>query len=234
MVNNFKLPNRMYLLPMELPGTRDKKEMMTRNDMIENAKVNHYKTGWVRVGYRIFEAVLVPVTEDVFNEKMREEYREQQKAKVDGRCVISINGVSIRCPLRIPNPLYSKKGQPKTLKKDCAACKYNTLDKPDFNTMSLSHSGIFDEDGEEYVMDPPCGIIDEGTLYEIYCVKVLEFVEKRFRDNVEIMELKLRGYSDTEIAKKLHMHRNTVGNRMKDMKEELLEFLENLFVLYRH
>lgn len=233
MVRYFKQEDGSYLFPMELAGKLCEEDRMARAADIFTAKKEGYRIDFAKFGYRIFEAVLIPVTEERFKELVRDEDNRQKAARVDGRCMIS-NGCGglIRCPERIPNPLYGEEGQPKTLKNDCATCIYNTLDKLDYHTQSLSHSGSFDENGEEEDMEIPCGIASNGQLYEFYCEKVLQFVEKRFPDNLETMRLLLQEYSKKETAEELDVHRNTPRNQINSMKEELREMLDDLFAMF--
>lgn len=233
MVRNFRQEEGIYLFPMELVNKKRKEEKEARKADICMANHEGYKIDWVKFGYRIFEAVLIPMSEEKFKELVRDEDNRQKAARVTGRCMISNgDGCLIRCPERIPNPLYGEEGQPKTLKNDCATCIFNTLDKLDYHTQSLSHCGNFNEDGEEEDMEIPCGIAGKGDLYEMYCEQVLTFVEDKFPDNVETMKLLLQEYSRTEAAEKLGLHRNTPRNQVSSMKQELTGMLDNLFAMF--
>lgn len=233
MVKNFRQEDGTYLFPMELAGKKCNEDRMARAADIYTAKQENYKIDFVKFGYRIFEAILIPVNEERFKMLVRDEDNRQKAARIDGRCPISNGkGGVIRCPERIPNPLYGEEGQPKTLKNDCATCIYNTLDKLDYKTQSLSHSGTFNEDGEEEDIEIPCGIASDGDLYEFYCKRVVEFVEKNFPDNVETMKLLLQEYSRTDAAEALGLHRNTPRNQINSMKKELTEMLDSLFAMF--
>lgn len=234
MVKNYKQEDGIYLFPMELAGRKCEEDRAARAADIVKAKLEGYRVDWVKFGYRIFEAVLIPMPEARFKELVRDEDNRQKAVRVEGRCMISNgSGGVIRCPERIPNPLYGEEGQSKTLKNDCSTCIYNTLDKLDYHTQSLSHSGNFNEDGEEEEMEIPCGIASNGELYEFYCEKMLQFVEDRFPDNVETMKLLLQEYSRTETAEKLGVHRNTPRNQVNSMKEDLTKMLDDLFAMFR-
>ena len=233
MVKNYRQEDGTYLFPMELAGKKCEEDRMARNADVTVAKQEGYRVDYVKFGYRIFEAVLIPVTEEKFREMVRDEDNRQKAARIEGRCMIS-NGCGglIRCPERIPNPLYGEEGQPKTLKNDCATCIYNTLDKLDYHTQSLSHSGNFDENGEEEDMEIPCRIAGNGELYDFYCDRVLQFVGEKFPDNVETMRLLLKEYSRTEAAEELGIHRNTPRNQVNSMKKELTDMLDGLFAMF--
>lgn len=234
MVKNFRLEDGTYLYPMELAGKKCEEDRMARAADIAQAKIEGYKVDWVKFGFRIFEAVLIPMSEEKFKELVRDEDNRQKAERVEGRCMISNgNGGLIRCPERIPNPLYGEEGQPKTLKNDCASCIYNTLDKLDYHMQSLSRSGNFTEDGEEEDMEIPCGIASDGALYELYCEKVIQFVEEKYPDNLETIKLLLQDYSRSEAAKELNIHRNTPRNQVNAMKDELMEMLDGLFSLFK-
>lgn len=233
MVKNFRQEDGTYLFPMELAGKKCEEDRTARAADIKKAKLDGYKVDWVKFGYRIFEAVLIPMSEERFKELVRDEDNRQKATRVEGRCMISNgNDGLIRCPERIPNPLYGEEGQSKTLKNDCATCIYNTLDKLDYRIQSLSHSGNFNEDGEEEDVEIPCGIADNGELYEFYSEKVLAFVEEKFPDNLETMKLLLQEYSRTETAEKLGVHRNTPRNQVNAMKDDLMGMLDNLFAMF--
>lgn len=230
MVKNFRQEDGTYLFPMELAGKKCEEDRAARAADIKKAKLDGYKVEWVKFGYRIFEAVLIPVTETEFKRLVRDEDNRQKSVRVEGRCMISNgSGSLIRCPERIPNPLYGEENQ---LKNDCATCIYNTLDRLDFRTQSLSHSGNFNEDGKEEDMEIPCGIADNGELYEFYSEKVLAFVEEKFPDNLEMMKLLLQEYSRTETAERLGVHRNTPRNQVNAMKDDLMGMLDNLFAMF--
>nr|WP_302136465.1 hypothetical protein [uncultured Schaedlerella sp.] len=232
MVKNYRQEDGTYLFPMELAGKKCEEDRAARVADVAKAKLDGYKVDWVKFGYRIFEAVLIPMSEERFKELVRDEDNRQKAVRVEGRCMVSNgNGGLIRCPERIPNPLYGEEGQPKTLMNDCSTCIYNTLDKLDYHTQSLSHSGNFNEDGEED-MEIPCGITSNGELYEFYCERVLQFVEDKFPDNVETMKLLLQEYSRTETAEKLRIHRNTPRNQVNSMKEDLTKMLDDLFAMF--
>lgn len=234
MVKNFRKEDGTYLFPMELAGKKCEEDRAARAADIKKAKLDGYKVDWVKFGYHIFEAVLIPMSEERFKELVRDEDNRQKAARIEGRCMINNgNGGLIRCPERIPNPLYGEEGQSKTLKNDCATCIYNTLDKLDYRTQSLSHSGNFNEDGEEEDMEIPCGIASNGELYEFYCGRVLEFVEDKFPDSVGTIKLLLQEYSRTETAEKLGIHRNTPRNQVNSMKKELTEMLDSLFAMFK-
>lgn len=233
MVKNFKQEDGTYLYPMELAGRKCEEDRAARAADIRLAKLEGYKVDWVQVGYRVFEAVLIPMSEERFKQLIQDEDRRQKAARIEGRCPIpNGRGGVIRCPERIPNPLYGQPGEPKTLKNDCVNCPYNTLDKPDYSTKSLSHSGIYNEDGEEMEMEIPCGFMPDADKYEYYCNEVLRFVEKNYPDYRDTMELLLQDFEKKEVAERLGVHRNTPTNQVNAMKDELRELIDNLFSMY--
>lgn len=234
MVRNYRQEDGTYLFPMELAGRKCAEDRMARTSDISTAKWEGYKVDWVKFGCRIFEAVLVPVSEEEFKEFVRSEDNRQKATRIEERCMVGNGkGELIRCPERLPNPLYGEEGQPKTLKNVCTSCAYYTLDKLDYRTQSLSHSGNFDEDGEEEDMEIPCGITSNSSRYELYCRRVIDFVEKRFPGSVEMMKLLLQEYSKAEIAEELDIHRNTPRNQVNTMKEELREMIDDLFEMFK-
>lgn len=228
MVKVFRQENGSYLIPMELP-----KDEMARAALLESAKLNGYKMDWVQWGFRKFEAILIPGTEQEFHEYIKEESNNQKRLIREGRCIIGSDaGGAKRCPERIPNPLYGEPGQPKTIYNDCSSCPHNKNGIYG-HLVSLSHSGENGDDNEEYDDDIPVNIAGNGELYEQYCKSVLDFVEERFPDNLETMKLLLQEYSRTETADRLGIHRNTPRNQVNSMKDELTEMLDGLFAMYR-
>ena len=234
MVTNYSQEDGTYLFPMELSGRKCEEDRMSREADIKLAKHKGYRVDWVKFGCRIFEAVLIPVSEENFKAMVRDEDNRQKAARIEGRCPISNGkGGVIRCPERIPNPLYGEEGQPKTLKNDCSTCIYYTYDRLSYATQSLSHSGRYNEDGEEEDLEIPCRIAGGGDIYEMYCEKVLELVKEKFPENLEMMEMLLQEYTRKETAEKLGIHRNTPQNRINSMKEDIMNLLEGMFEMFR-
>lgn len=228
MVRLFRQEDGRYLIPMELP-----KDEMARAALLESARLNGYKVDWVQWGFRKFEAILIPGTEQEFHEYIKEESNNQKRLVREGRCIIGSDaGGAKRCPERIPNPLYGEPGQPKTIFNDCTSCPHNK-DGRFGHMLSLSHCVGSGEDAWEHDDDIPVGIAWDGDMYEQYCENVLDFVEKKFPDNLETMKLLLQGYSRTEAAERLGIHRNTPRNQVNSMKEELTEMLDCLFAMFK-
>lgn len=215
---------------MELPEKKSPEEIQARAALLQSAKLNGYKVDWVQWGFRKFEAILVPGTEHDFHEYIKEESNSQKRIIREGRCIIGSDAGGVkRCPERIPNPLYGEPGQPKTVYNDCVTCPHNK-DGCCGHMASISHSGEYSEDGEEYDIDIPVGIAPDDYIYEFYCEQVMEFVRKKYPKAEGMMELLLQGMEKTEIARTLGVHRNTPGNQLKAMKEDLLKFIDTILI----
>ena len=228
MVTIFKQDDRSYITPLELPEGK-----YERQQMLEYAKNHGYKVDWVKYGYRTFKAVLVPGSEGVYRTIINEEDMKQKMAQLDQRCLIpSDMGALKRCPLRVENPDYhGEDGEKKTIYNDCENCPYRDQEHRQTSAPeSLSNSGELSEDGEPTDEDIPVGIAPGGMLYEKYSGAIKDYVREKYPSYYESIAMMLDGYKMKEINEKLHLNKNTVKLRIKRIRKELQEFIDNICI----
>lgn len=99
MVRNYRQENGTYLFPMELAGRKCQEDRTARAADILKAKLDGFSVDYVKFGYRIFEAVLIPVTEERFKDLVRDEDNRQKVVRIEGKCPISNGNGGIICTL---------------------------------------------------------------------------------------------------------------------------------------
>jgi len=203
--------------------------------------------GKSRLGFRVFDAVMVPckkVEQDekgiqVFVETSEEEQREiylelikdemnaQEDIKQDGRCSIPDGkGGLKRCPCRMPNPGYSPdNGQPKTLPVECKGCRYEPF-KATHTTIQFSYERTMAKN------DPPMAIRKyEGERYLRLQKGFVNYVWEREPELADLAYLLTQEYSKSEIAKMTDNPRTTIVSRAKKLMELACEYLDDTAVL---
>lgn len=126
-----------YFFPMEITASADK----------EYARLNGLEVGRAMLGYRTFEAIMIPCKRKTHDAQGRDVYLDtpseeqhriyktysqdeldrQEDERMDGRCLLpSASGKNVkRCPRRIPIPAYVLGGnQPKTIANKCEGCPF--------------------------------------------------------------------------------------------------------------
>lgn len=228
MTTRFKQKDGSYLIPMELPESDDRQTMMTL------ARIKGYKIDWVRWGYRIFKAVLVPGTEEQFRAYIGEEDRRQKAARVDGRCPVPDGrGGVMRCPERLPNPEYNGEGDAKTIKNDCDTCVFYTLHKKDYSTAvfsDLEHDSM-DEDGEEIPFEIPVGMLPEADVYEMAVKAILRMVKQKHPQRHDDIKLRLEEYNRKEVGEMLNKPSSSVYKLGIQLTRDILDVIEDLWFL---
>ncbi len=213
------------------------------------AKEHALVIGRSRLGFRIFDAVMVPCKDtatvhgrevfidtpsDVqrrrYLELIKDEMNAQEDAKQDGRCSIpdGRGGVK-RCPCRIPNPEYVPGGDmPKTLPIRCEGCKYETTRQAHtvFEMSALDHEGD-DGDTQPYEVPTPENYYD-AARYERMRKHFVAFVEERNPKLAPLAEALTLELTKSEAARMLGDATSTVGSRTDKLKKLALEFLDNV------
>ena len=228
-----------YFFPMEVEDPVDK----------EYARLNGLEVGNAMLGFRTFEAIMVPCKNKTYDFAGREVYLDtpseeqhriykamckdeldrQEKVKQDGRCdVPAIHGGLKKCPLRIPNPAYVPGGdQPKTLAKSCEGCPYERF-KQAHTTIELSCLDHESEDGEMEAYEVPAPKSNyAGDRYEELADGFVAFVRERKPKLASLAELKVDELNLTDAAKELGKSISTVDSQAKKLQELLIEFLDN-------
>ena len=213
------------------------------------AKERGLEIGRTRLGYRVFDAVMVPCKEtatvhglEVFIDTpseiqhqrylafIRDELAAQDATKQDGRCNIpdGHNGLK-RCPCRIPNPDYVPGGDmPKTLPVRCEGCKFE-LYRQAHTVIELSALDREDDSGEmeSYeIPSPKCSFAADHYLK--LREEFVAFVKGRNPKLAPLAEKLTDEYTKSEAGRELGDASSTVTSRTDKLKKLLEEFLDNV------
>ena len=235
-----------YYFPMEVKGPADK----------EFARLNGLEIGHVRLGFRCFEAILIPcknttidaegntvyldtpgeVQRRRFLELIRDEMKWQDEVKQDGRCPIPDgNGGVKRCPCRVPNPDFvsgrDEGKKPKTLPVKCEGCVYEQF-RQAHTTVTFTCLDHENEDGEmeSYEAPAPANYY-EGERYERMREAFLEYVKEHNDKLTDLAELLTLEYNRSEAARALDMPASTAASRRELLKELCRQFLDSTIII---
>lgn len=232
-----------YYYPMEVMDSADK----------EYAKLNGLEVGRAMLGFRTFEAIMIPCKTKGYDAKGHEVYLDtpseeqnrifkayaqdeldrQEQMKQDGRCQLpAANGKGVkRCPLRVPNPAYIPGGnQPKTIAKKCDGCPFERF-KQAHTTIELSCLDHEGDDGEMESYEIPAPRSNyAGDAYLKLREEFLAFVRERKPKLAALAELKVDELNLTDAAKELGKAISTVNSQTKKLEELLIEFLDNAII----
>ena len=214
----------------------------------EAARAAGLEIGKTRLGYRVFEAVMVPCRrmesqngKDVYAdtsaeeqhklylELIKEELNSQAQAKTDGRCEIPDGkGGMKRCPLRVSNPNYVEGSDlPKTIAVKCEGCQWEELKKA-HTVIQISALDQEGDDGDEIPYEPAAP--SEGFAADRYIElanRFVEFVEQRDPRLVPLARQRVMEFSITEAARRLKDAKSTSISWNNKLKEMVVEFLDN-------
>lgn len=213
----------------------------------ELARERGLEVGRAMLGFRIFDAVMVPcrntatvngkevfidtpseVQRQRYLEYIRDELNRQASSQQDGRCCIrAANGKTKRCPLRIPNPDYLPGGtQPKTIPVKCEGCPY----EPFRQAHTVVELSCFDHEGENgetepYEISAPESYY-EADRYEDLADEFVAFITARKPRLSPLAEKLVKEHSLTEASQELGRPTSTVHSQIKKLQELLNEFLD--------
>lgn len=213
------------------------------------AKESGFEIAKTRLGFRVFEAAMIPCKDTDRDERGREtfvetpttiqrhrylelikdELNDQEDIKEDGRCIIPDGrGGTKRCPLRIPNPDYAPgNGQPKTLPVRCEGC-VNEPYKCAHTYIPSSALSHIDSSGEVTPFEPPVPYMyGEGEKYLRLKNGFVEFVRKRQPELAALAFLLTEEYNKSEIAELTADPRTTIVSRAKKLMGLAREYLDN-------
>ena len=232
-----------YFFPMEVKSKADKAA----------AKAQGLEVTWTRLGYRTFEAVMVPcknvvrdangnetyidtpseVQRERYLELIKAEMNEQEAAKEDGRCNIPDGrGSYIRCPVRTKNPAFVPGGdEPKTLPVTCAGCKYEPF-KHEHTVITHSDLTMVNpETGDEIPFEAASpDLYNEADRYMRLSTAFVDFVRTRAPELVGLARMLTQEYSRSDAARTLDIPISTAGSQKQRLMKLLLEFLDNCFI----
>ncbi len=232
-----------YFFPMEITDSADK----------EYAKLNGLEIGKAMLGFRTFEAIMIPCKNKGYDAKGREIYLDtpseeqyrvykalckdeldsQEKIKQDGRCLIpNGRGGVKRCPIRFPNPAYfSGNGQPKTIANKCENCLFEQF-RQAHTIIELSCLDHVDENGETEPYEPPTPRnYYAGDHYEELGKDFVDFIKMRKPKLAPLAELLVQQYNLTDASEKLNQSTSTVHSQRKKLEELMNEFLDTVITL---
>lgn len=213
-----------YYFPMEL----------RHKDAIAWAKEQRLDICRTRLGNRVILAAMIPCKDTVkdgsgneifidtpeekqhqrYLEYIRDELREQERAKWDGRCMIPDGrGGLKRCPYHVPNPTYTpENGQNKLIRVRCEGCKYEPF-KQEHTVIELS------------CMDIEIEFHDDQ--YESVRQDFLDYVTKQNPQLTELADLLTKHYNKSEISKMISKPRTTLNYKAKLLAALLREYLDD-------
>lgn len=184
----------------------------------------------VRINSRQFRALIVPATQEEYENFMREEDREQKEKAYWERCPISDGKGKIKqCQPRIPNPDYGKvPGATKTIANRCETCPVYLAWKNKSKLTSLEKM-LFNDDGEEIeCAELGKDMISRGDLADKVRDILLETVVDKHSRYAEIVKLILDANMNINKAcEKLGMNPSGVYKAFgsKSMQEDVIEAL---------
>lgn len=242
-----------YFFPQQIVEDGCDDPVRTKKAAVEYAKLHGLEIGWSRLGFRVFEAMMIPCKKRkknpdgtlsdeflptsseeqhrIYLELIKDEMNSQEDIKQDGRCQIPDgHGGVKRCPRRIPNPDYKPDGNmPKTLAVKCEGCKYEPY-KNEKSTVNFSTlSGGEDEDEEKVPYEPESPrAYNSGSQFEKLREEYLAFVMERDPKLYELADLLTLEYSKSEAGRELDTASSTVTSRMKKLKKLTEEFLDTV------
>ena len=233
-----------YFFPMEVMDSADK----------EYARLNGLEVGPAMLGYRTFEAIMIPCKRKTYDAKGREIYLDtpseeqrriykaltqeeldrQEEERMDGRCPLpkaSGKGMK-RCPRRVPNPDYVPGGdQPKTIAKKCEGCSFERF-KQAHTTITLS---CLDREGEDGDMEPyevPAPRSNyAGDRYEELAEGFVAYIKEHKPRLLPLAEKLVQGYDLTDAAEELGKSTSTTFSQKEKLKELVTEFLDTVITI---
>ncbi|MCD8301303.1 MAG: hypothetical protein LUC41_09105 [Clostridiales bacterium] len=221
---NTKTGEIEYYFPMELTPETEK-------DFRELIEHENYQVGMARLGCRTFKAVFIPVSEEEYHDLSREELHEQERARLDNRCIISDgHGRAITCPRQLPNPAYVEDGsEPKNLENRCTDChQFQSFNRAGRSILFCDLSG-YDRFGDpvDYEPEAPTGYL-EAWKYEMLCEEYIDYVKMIKPRYAELAKLLTQGYSQVEACERLNKSDSTINSQVKVLRDLLEEFLQTV------
>lgn len=234
MVTRLVLEDGTFLVPHEIPeGDRE-----YESALLESAKYDEtYKDAkhkpfidTVRHNARTFRALLVPATQEEYEEFTHEEDREQKEKAYYDRCPISDGRGKIKqCPRRIPNPDYGKvPDATQTIANRCETCPIYRAWKNKSKFTSFEKM-VFNDDGEEIDhVDFSTGMMSRGDLLDRVRDIVLDVVVEKHSHYAGVVKKMLDENMNTNQAcEELDMNKSGVYKALgsKSMQTDVLEAL---------
>lgn len=232
-----------YFFPMEVTSAADK----------EYARLNGLEVGKAMLGYRTFEAIMIPCKHktrdaqgrDIYLDTPSEEQRRiykaycqdeldrQEEARMDGRCPLpTASGKGMkRCPRRVKNPAYVPGGgQPKTIPNRCEGCPYERFKQAHtvIELSCLDHEG---DDGQMEAYEVPAPRSDyAGDRYEELAEEFVAFIKARKPRLAPLAEKLVQEYNLTDASAELDKSISTTFSQKEKLQELVKEFLDTAII----
>ena len=216
------------------------------------AKERGLEIGRSRLGFRIFDAVMIPCRNTVMIHDMdvfvdtpsniqrriykalcKDELDEQEAIKEDGRCNIpDERGGTKRCPLRISNPEYTpENGMPRTLPVKCKGCKYEPF-KSAHTVVEISCLDSESDTGEATAYGAPSPQYYYATdRYEELADEFVAYIKAHKPRLTPIAEKLAQEYSLTDASEELGKSISTTFSQKEKLKERVTEFLDTIITM---
>ena len=246
-----------WYFPMELNKGESEESRRANEEFVKAdrayAREHGLDVGWSRLGFREFEAMMIPckwVAYDkkgntiyldtppeeqrrIYLEYIKDEMNAQAVKKLEGRCAIPDGKGGIkRCHPRINNPDYKPgNGQKKTIAVSCEGCIYEPY-KNSNTTIVMSELDHYDEYGNEESYDPVAPYsCDQAWLYEKLRADFICFVEGHSgKNSPELASLLTLEYDRSEAARELNAARSTIYDHADKLGELFTEFSNNIII----
>lgn len=236
MTTKLVLKDGTFLVPHEIPeGDKEyEKALLDAAKYDETYKNAEHKPfiDDVKINNRKFRALLVPATQEEYDEFMRNEDRVQKEEAYYKRYPISDGKGKIKqCPPRIPNPDYGKvPGATKTIKNRCDICPIARAGKDKRKFVSLD-AVLYNDAGEEIDRkEISTGMISHGDLADRIRDILLDMVVDKHSRYAEVVRKMLdENMKINQICNDLELNPSGVykGLGSKSMQEDALEALES-------
>lgn len=231
-----------FYFPMEIEDPIDK----------EYAKLMGFEIGWTMLGFRVFEAIMVPCmnkTHDaagreiylptpaeeqhrIYKSLIKDEMDRQEEMKEDGRCPLpSKYGGTRRCPLRIKNPNYVPGGtEPKTIANKCEGCPFEQY-RQEHSFVQFSTLEVENDAGEPEPFEVPApATYYAADQYEQLAQEFVAFVTARKPKLAPLVEKLMEEYTKSDAARELGDAWGTITSRTDKLKLLMEEFLNQAII----
>ena len=242
MVTKLDLENGRYLVPIKVLSvdmTQEESEYV-HNTLMPGLRANYPRCfiDTVKLGWKIFSAVVVEGDRNLYNAFVPDLDAEQKSELQDKRCIIPDGkGKTKRCPLRLPNPNFDpnrkedEKTNPKTIKNSCEGCPFDTFDKPNYSMQSLEGLAWQNDDGEELPFEIGVSMDYEANRYIKARDEILALVAAKYPEKLDEFTLLLDGDNRKQVAETLNKNKSSVYKLGKGLKKDLLDLLDTLWYI---
>lgn len=242
MVTKLDLGNGRYLVPVKVLSMDMAQEEAeyVHNTLMPGLQANYPRCfiDTVKLGWKIFSAVVVEGDRKLYDAFVPDMDAEQKREAQDKRCIISDGkGKTKRCPSRLPNPNFDptrkedEKTNPKTVKKSCEGCPFDTFDKPNYSTQSIEGLSWQNDDGEEVPFEIGAPMDCEANRYIKARDEILALIATKYPEKLDEFTLLLDGDNRKQVAEMLNKNKSSVYKHGKGLMKDLLDLLDTLWYI---